>query len=267
MFAQNVRVHLLLVDRIQFGKTGAQTNGIENGTRTDHLPLGQPGNFFEYVSKYVYGVCHHQINGVRRILHDFRRDLFDDVHVGLRQIDAALSGLSAHAGSDDYDIRTGGVGIAAFVHVRGRKKRRRLFDIQRLGHRFFGIHVDKNDFRYRTARHERVSDRCAHRTHADDCNLVVHINTSFPLFFARARVSLKLSSPHFQQYYYITNPNRTQAIPKFFTKSSFSRSLLSFFCELFDFFNHFLMINHITYSVIKTPAFTKNLQALLYKTK
>lgn len=33
VLAENISVHLLLIDGIEFGKAGSQTNGVENGAR------------------------------------------------------------------------------------------------------------------------------------------------------------------------------------------------------------------------------------------
>ena len=39
------------------------------------------------------------------------RDVFHDVHIGLRQINAALTGLAADAGGDDHNVGVRRVGV------------------------------------------------------------------------------------------------------------------------------------------------------------
>ena len=117
MLAEDIGVHLLLVDGIQLGKAGAEPDGVENGSRAEHLPLGKPRHFGEYIRENIHRIGNNHIDGVGSMLHDFRRNALDDVHIGLRQIDTGLTGFSADPGSDDDDVRTFRVLIRPFVDL------------------------------------------------------------------------------------------------------------------------------------------------------
>ena len=56
VLTHDVRVHVLLIDVIVLGQSCSQTGGVQNGTGTDDLLLGQTGALAEGIGKNVNGL-------------------------------------------------------------------------------------------------------------------------------------------------------------------------------------------------------------------
>ena len=98
MLAENIGVHIGLVNIEIFGKSGSQPCGVQNRTRTDDVVVGKTGHLVECVGQNVHRVADDDINGIGRIFGDFGDDGLCDVHIGLSQLQSGLTGLPGNTG-------------------------------------------------------------------------------------------------------------------------------------------------------------------------
>ena len=179
MLTEHVCVHLLLVDVIDLRESGAQTDGIQAGTRTEDLMLRQTRVFEECVGQDVYGVGNHDIGCVGSVFHDLIRDALDDLDVGLRQLESRLSGLSAKTRGDDDSLRADCVAVITRIDVAVVEEGGCLLDVKCLSQRSFGVDVDENDLRYCVACKQRIRGCRSDGTRTDNGYLCFHVVPSF----------------------------------------------------------------------------------------
>ena len=65
VLAENIGVHIGLVNIVIFGKSGSQPCGVQNRTRTDDVVVGKSGHLVECVGQNVHRVADDDINGNR----------------------------------------------------------------------------------------------------------------------------------------------------------------------------------------------------------
>ena len=174
MLTQYVSVYLLLVYVEDLCQIGAQTDGIQNGTGTEHLALGQTGVLQERIGQDIHGVRHQDINSVGGYLGDLVGNILDDTHVGLHQIQTGLAGLSADAGGDDNCLRACRVGIITCDNVTVADERGCLLNVKGFAHSSFGVDVDQNYFGCGASCQKGESGGCTDGSCTDDCNFLFH---------------------------------------------------------------------------------------------
>ena len=104
MLTVDVGMNVLLGDVIAVGQVVAEPGGVQNGAGADDLAFRNAGDSGKHVGHDVHGVADDDIQGVGCDRRDLWRNVFHDVDVGLRQIDAALTGFAPDAGGDDDDV-------------------------------------------------------------------------------------------------------------------------------------------------------------------
>jgi len=172
MLTQHVGVYVLLVDGVVLGEAGAQTGGIENGTRSDDLVFGQIRAFMEHIRQNINGVADDDVNSIGSIACDLGDDVLHDVYVCLSQIQARLSCLSGQTRGDNNDIGACGVLIAACVDAGRVTEGRSLADVKSLALGLFTVDVDHNDLGGKSCDSEGICDRRANATRSNDGDFV-----------------------------------------------------------------------------------------------
>lgn len=159
---------ILRADAEALCQRGLKTACIQNGAGADDLTLRQAGDLCEHIGQHVDRVGDDDIDRIRRSLDDLRRDVLDDIDVGLRQIQTALTGLSRHTGGDDHNVRALGVLIVAGTHDRRRTERRALINIQCLAECLLLVDIDQQDLRCDSLDHQIVGNGRADAARANN---------------------------------------------------------------------------------------------------
>lgn len=179
VLTQNVSVYVLLVDLVVLGETCTQTGGIEDGTGTEDAGLRNAGALAERIGEDINRVADEQIDCIRCILRDVRRDALDDVDVRLCKVQSGLAGLTGNAGRDDDDVGILCVFIAARVNGTWRAERNALTDVQSLALCLFLVDIDHDNLGSNALHSEGVSDRGADAAAADNGNFIHSSNHPF----------------------------------------------------------------------------------------
>ena len=138
----------------------------------------QAGNFRKDIGQDIHGIRDDDIDRVRRGLNDLRRDLAQNFHIGLRQLQTRLPGLARKTGGDNNNVGVHGVLVFAGVDNGRRAERRALIDVKRLAEGFFTVDVNEKDLCCRTLNHQVVGNGSADASRADDGNFT-HADFSF----------------------------------------------------------------------------------------
>ena len=171
VLAVDVRVDILWADAEALCKRRLQAAGVEDGAGADDVALGNAGNFVEHIRQHVDRVRYDNIDGVRRGSCDLRGNVLDDVDVGLRQLQPALSGLAGKTRGNNDNVGAGGRVIVAGADDRRRTERRALIDIHGLAKGLLLIDVDQDDLRCGALDHQVVRNRGADASRADNSDL------------------------------------------------------------------------------------------------
>ena len=191
VLAEDVGVHVLLVDVVVLRDAGAQARGVQDRARADDLLLRQAGDLGEDIRQDVDRVGHDDVDRVGRVLDDLRDDGLGDVDIDLRQLQAGLSGLARDAGGQDDDVGILRVLVSARVDRDGGTEGNALADVQRLAHGLRFIDVDHDDLRGDAVDRHGVGDGGTYAACSDDRNFLTHVCflhfSSFRLQSAAAR--------------------------------------------------------------------------------
>ena len=171
MLTHDVGMHVLLIDLIILGQSCAQTGGIQNGTGTDDLLLGQTGALAEGVRQNINRVADNHVLGIGSVAGDLRDDALGDIHVDLGQIQTGLAGLACHTGGEDNDVGVYRVAVVACIDGAGSTEGNTLTDIQGLAQCFLRVQIDHNDLVGDAGYRQCVSDGRAYAAGSDDGNL------------------------------------------------------------------------------------------------
>ena len=115
MLTENVCVNVLTVDVVVFGNAGAKSCGIKDSTGADDLVFGKIGALAPCVGKNINRVAYDNISSVGSVLCNLRNDGFNDINVGLREVESGLAGLSCNAGGENYDIGVACVAVCSGI--------------------------------------------------------------------------------------------------------------------------------------------------------
>ena len=143
------------------------------------MAFGNAGDFVEHIRQHIDRVGDDDIDCIWRGGGDLRGNVLDDVDIGLRQFQTALSGLAGKTRGDDDDIGAGGSVIIAGTNDRRGTERRALIDIHGLAKGLLLVDVDQDDLGCDTLDHQVVCDRGAYASRADDSNLTHTQNPQF----------------------------------------------------------------------------------------
>ena len=104
VLAIHVRMDILGADAEAFGQFRLEAGRVQRRAGADDPAFRNPGNLVEHVGQHIHRVGDDQIYRVGGVRHNLRRDILQDVHIGLRQLQPRLAGLSGDAGGDDDNV-------------------------------------------------------------------------------------------------------------------------------------------------------------------
>ena len=145
MFTVDVGMDVLGADAETLCKLRLQAAGVQDRAGTEDLVLRQAGSLIKNIRQNINGVGNDDVDRVRRSLDDLRRDLLDDIHVALRQLQPGLAGFSGKTRGDDHDVGVVGIVIVTGADDGRGAEGRALIDVQRLSEGFFPVDVDQQD--------------------------------------------------------------------------------------------------------------------------
>ena len=162
MLTVDVGMNVLLGDVIAVGQVVAEPGGVQNGAGADDLAFRNAGDSGKHVGHDVHGIADDDIQGVGGDRRDLWRNVFHDVDVGLRQIDAALTGFAPDAGGDDDDV-----GVCRVSVITGNDGDRlaeagSLNDVHDLALHLLPVDIDYNDLGSDVPKGQGVGDGCPH---------------------------------------------------------------------------------------------------------
>ena len=170
MLTENVCVNVLTVDVVVFGNAGAKSCGIKDSTGADDLVFGKIGALAPCVGKNINRVAYDNISSVGSVLCNLRNDGFNDINVGLREVESGLAGLSCNAGGENYDIGVACVAVCSGIDGYRRAERCSLANVKRFSESLLFIDVDHYDLGCYTAYSESISNCRADASCANNGN-------------------------------------------------------------------------------------------------
>ena len=83
---------------------GTQPGGIQQGAGADDAFFRDVGDLAEHIGQDIHGVGHDDVSGIGADGRDLGGNVFEDIHIGVDQVNAGLAGLAAHTGGDDDEV-------------------------------------------------------------------------------------------------------------------------------------------------------------------
>ena len=174
MLTVDVGVNVLLGDAIAVGQVVAEPGGVQNGAGADDLAFRNAGDSGEHVGHDVHGIADDDIQGVGGDRRDLWRDVLHDVDVGLRQIDAALTGFAPDAGGDDDDVGVCRVGVITGNDGDRLAEAGSLNDVHDLALNLLPVDIDYNDLGRDVPKGQGVGDGRPHISSANNSYFSAH---------------------------------------------------------------------------------------------
>ena len=173
MLTHDIGLDIARVDLDVGTKHLLQTAGVEHGTGTDDVALGQAGHLDGGVGQNIDRVGDDEQNAVEAGLLNLGDNGLKDADVLVDQVQASLTGLLGSASGDDDHGGVGDIGIIAGVDLHRLGKRHTVRDIQGLTLGAVLVHVDEDHFGEQTALHQRERRRRTDETAADNSDLLL----------------------------------------------------------------------------------------------
>ena len=172
MLADDVGMHAARIQVEALAERGAETGGIQDGTRADHPLRGQAGELPGSITEDIHRVGGVEDQRLGVVAQNLRDDPGEDGSVAFEQVQAGLARFLGCPGGDDHHIRAGAIGIIALEDAGGMRKRHGIAQVHYLALGARLIHVDEDDLAHLPGKQQGIGEGGAHLAAADDGDLV-----------------------------------------------------------------------------------------------